>query len=540
MRVAALVLGLGMLCALPFGSLRAGSSLKVIPVPVPGASGAANNAVFAFDRYVILAPFLPSGEVSEDSKLSEFDNHYIHLFDTKNPDAKLEPSDLKSCYFPAKLLFDPVGRNVFVRGTEYLEGEDGVYQPIEVISHVRLNLDEKGKPYFSADPRVLIRIKGVGTEFTSDAPVDMALAYNGKMLLYTNGATVFSYDVQTGYVSALEFIAPKDYSTNYAISHLSIDEPTNTLIVATSRRVEGEGGKVEYGSDIFFGKLESNGTLAPAPKSIKSFEFPEGVFLTPGSNAVIVSDSNSEPQFAYFVTNDGSLFQVDLRVPGVINKFDRIAVFGELAQVDNEKASPRVVSYDRVKRVLGATRVGSFVRIQRPANGRPGRPGRPGSIQRPANIRVHDTPGLALAQFNKKNKISRQQVFADELQDAGALSNVVFDGQASLFGATYSGSLFSIDLSDLGAGRLTSLGVVGSRVDHLAYNSARETFVAIDSFELDEQGLNIASSGSLVIARFRSDDDTQATSLFQIFRAEGSLLAIAAPKIQRPCGVRRR
>ena len=120
-------------------------------VSLPGVHGATNNTVHAFDRYVIVAPFAPTGDIGDGSDLSKFDNHYLYLFDTKKPENGPRLADLKVCYFPTKVKFDPNTGNVFVRGTEFIDVGGGQFEAREVLVHAHLNLESDGKPAFDTD-----------------------------------------------------------------------------------------------------------------------------------------------------------------------------------------------------------------------------------------------------------------------------------------------------------------------------------------------------------------------------------------------------
>ncbi|HET9532896.1 MAG TPA: hypothetical protein VFQ92_21255, partial [Blastocatellia bacterium] len=158
----------------PYYSGHTESVSKIQSVEMPGLTGAANNVIYIDDRYVLAAPYAPSNIEAEEPEdgldLEKLDNHYLYLIDTKKPNNKLNPADLKTCYFPSRVLYDAATRTVFVRGTEFYKNESGEDASREVIVHVHLNLDTDGKPYFEPDAPVPIPIEGHKTSFSEDAP----------------------------------------------------------------------------------------------------------------------------------------------------------------------------------------------------------------------------------------------------------------------------------------------------------------------------------------------------------------------------------
>jgi hypothetical protein len=485
--VAILLIGI---CAIPSRSYL-GDTLPSDNVSLPGVHGATNNTVYAFDRYILAAPFAPTGDV-DPSDISTFDNHFLYLFDTKKPESSPRYTDLKVCYFPTKVIFDENTGNVFVRGTEFVEVGPGEYESREVLVHTHLNLESDGKPAFAADAPVPIRIKGNGTEYAADAPIDFALGHSGRILVFTNGSSIFTYDVVKGDFYPVVI----DYSIDNVISFLGIDEASNTLIVATSKRIEGIEGGVKFTSELYFYKLEKDGTVNSI-KRLLPVEFGEGIFLSAGSNAAISWDANTEtPEYAYFVTNDGAVCQVDLRtrnIPGVI---ERVAFLPEVAQGEGLEPGPVTVNYDRTKRLLTAVKRGTFWNIRRPSFVERG-----GRIRRPSFAQFDGAAAIALVQFNKKNRVVGQRIFDKVFGKENRISNLVAGQSGIGLVATHSGLLFALDTTGaLDQTNVSLIGEIGSRIDFISYNAVRQNLAAVSSCQLEEGSQGLVP-GSLLFAR---------------------------------------
>src|SRR6185369_4932041 len=203
-RLATLFLALSAMIGMPSNSSLAAAPWKVSSVVLPGVNGGSNNVAFAFDRYVLVAPYAPLNPIDENSDLKQLDNHFVYLIDTKKPSDGALPISIegfdpsgngsKTVFYPTRVLFDPIGRIVYVRGTRF-EKQEGGYKGIEVIAYLHLNLDDNNKPIVTSKA-VVFDIKGVGTdENCSDAPIDFALGQKGNLLVFTNGASIFTYNV---------------------------------------------------------------------------------------------------------------------------------------------------------------------------------------------------------------------------------------------------------------------------------------------------------------------------------------------------------
>jgi hypothetical protein len=554
MRAAILTLTVSTLLAASSYSPFAATSWKIASVELPGASGVNNNVAFAFNRYVLVAPYAPSKHVEDNGDLSQLDNCFLYLIDTKKPSdepkrVKLATNNSpdapgKIVYYPSRVLFDADSSTVFIRGTRFAD-KGGELEEIEVLSYLRLNLDDNDKPTFDSTV-VTIDIKGVDSEHCVDAPVDFALAHKGSLLLFTNGASIFSYNIGKGYVYKVDIVPQEAFGENSRISYLDIDKATDTLIVCWNKAEKAEGGAIKTSSELSFYGVDSDGTL-PFKARAYSYNFVPGTALTAGSTVAIASSYTKESpdklvaDSAFFVTNDGSLCQIDFDDVGTPASVKQLRKFDELAEPASGDGGPRVVKYDAARRVVGIVKQGFTAQIRRPSNGRPGRPG---GIVRALNASAHvEQPAFALVKLGKRNKVVSSQVFVEGFKDERGLSNFVYGDDSQWLVSTHSGRLFSLALSgDPAEAQLQRLGEIGARIDYIEYFGNRASVIAISSFQSDEQGLDIASPGSLIVAK-KGDAITQVQSFGAMFLetagSPGSWLASATPSIRRPCNVKR-
>src|SRR5436853_4381183 len=112
-------------------SLKAANPIQVYSINLGGVTGATNNTVLAYGRYVLIAPFWPTKGVAENGELDldKLDNRYLYAIDSKKPTSDPLKADLtsaisqkgvtKTVYFPTKVLFDPASSTVYVRGTRF-------------------------------------------------------------------------------------------------------------------------------------------------------------------------------------------------------------------------------------------------------------------------------------------------------------------------------------------------------------------------------------------------------------------------------------
>jgi hypothetical protein len=340
-----------------------------------------------------------------------------------------------------------------------------------------------GKPAFDADFVVPIHIKGINSDYTENAPTDFALGHDGRILVFTNGSWIFTYDVVKGTPYTLVI----DNDPENLISYLDVEPTSNTIIVATSRRIEGAEGGVKFESELSFHELEENGTTNKI-KELRPEQFGEGIYLSPGSNAAVSADPiTGTAEFGYFVTNDGSLCQVDLRAEGDVGRIERLAVLPEMAQAEGFEPGPVTVSFDRSKRLLTIVKRGTFTRIRRP-----GYLERGGRIRRPGYIEYDGSAAVAIVQLNKKNRVIGQRVFDKVFGKENRLSNLVAGRNGVGLIATYSGLLYALDSSaSLDQASVTFVGSISSRIERITYNASRQNLTAISSYkDIDEtQGI---------------------------------------------------
>jgi hypothetical protein len=523
-------------------SLRAANPIQVYAINLGGVTGATNNTVLAYGRYILIAPFWPSSGVSEngDLDLEKLDNRFLYVIDTKKPNSDPLKQNLtsdvsqkgtpKTVYFPTKVLFDAASSTVYVRGTRFEETDTGV-TPIDVIAYVHMNLDDKGKPVFDTNI-VPIDIRGVSGGFASDAPQDFALGTNGSLMVFTNGASIFSYDLSQGYVNSLSIVPSKEYRADDTISFLDVDVATNIISVCWNKKVVNPDGDNSVSSDLSFYHLEKGGTFTPM-KHVKPDQFPKGTALSRGSNIAIVTDVDTDSQFALFTRSDGSLCSVDLKSDGNDAIVKQLYTFSELAQPAGVDASRLLIQYDSTTRTIGIVSPGFVIQISRPVNGKKGR------ISRPVNV-TSATPVLGMAKLGKKNKVGSVNVFTREFEGEGGLSNFVnWQGSQWLI-STYSGKLFSAGIpSDLQNSLLQYLGPIGSRVERIDYYGDRESIVAIESCTLEDDGLQLASPGSIVVGKVLDIQSQPNGTVIQALLPNASILGKHVPAIRRPCNIKR-
>jgi hypothetical protein len=522
-------------------SLRAANPIQVFSVNLGGVTGATNNTALAFGRYILIAPFWPSKGVAEDGELDldQLDNRYLYAIDTKKPNSDPVREDLtlavsqkgitKTIYFPTKVLFDEASSTAYVRGTRFEQTDDGV-TAIDVIAYVHMNLDDKGKPVFDANV-VPIDIKGVSGGYASDAPQYFALGANGDLMVFTNGASIFLYDVNQGYLNELPIIDAEEFGPNNTISFLDVDKATNVVSVCVNKVEANKDGDPSPSSQLSFYQLDKRGTLS-LMKQVSSDQFPNGTILTAGSNIAIVADSESE--FAVFARSDGSLCGVDLLSDGKGTVVRQLYAFDALAQIAGGSASPLMIQYDPATRAIGIVRPGFVIQISRPTNGRRGR------ISRPTNMQTLGAPVLAMAKLNKKNRIGSVKVFTDDFDGEQGLSNFVSWQGSQWLISTYSGKLFSAALAnDLQNATLEYLGPIGSRVERIDYYGDRDSIVAIQSFTLEDDGLGLSSPGAVVVGKVLEIQSQPNGSVIQALLPTASMLGKRVPAIRRPCNIKR-
>ena len=399
---------------------------------------------------------------------------------------------------------------------------------IDAFAYVRLVSDDKGKAEFDTDV-VTFDIEGVSSPHTGEAPLDFAFSAHGDVLVFTNGATVFSYNLAEGYLNRVEIVGAGDYSESNSISFLDVDSATDIVSICQNRKVIGKDNFTRVSSELSFYKLGERGSFGLLKRTEPGLSS-DGRALAAGSNIVIVSDADSE--VALFATNDGSLCQVDLSI-GIDSGVTPLYRFPELALLSVVGSNPLLIQYDPApKRTVGIVKPGFTTQISRPTNGKHGK------ISRPTNLHIaSDAPVLAMAKLSKRNKVISAGSFSKDFADDGGLSNLVIGQDSQWLISTYSGKLYSVGVAgDLQDSTLQIIGSLGSRVDRFDYFAARSSIVAISAFTLDENGMQIASPGSLVFGKLT---DLQPESVLQALLPTASMLGSSTPTIRRPCNIRR-
>ena len=515
---------------------------QLYSIGLGGVTGAANNTVLVFGRYVLVAPFAPTKGISDDGylDLDNLDNSSLYLVDAKKPTSPLITKDMsgwdptpghsKTVFFPTRVAYDEKSSNVYVRGVRF-EESDGDVTPVDVIAYVNLHQDSDGTPKFDNNV-VLIDIPRASNKRSGSAPLYFAVSGQGDLLVFTNGATVYSYNLIEGYIQELGIVDASDYGANDSISYLNVDPATNIVSICRNREISDKSSQTVTTSELSFYRLGQYGSFQLL-KHVNPEDFPDGAALAAGSNVAIVSDPDKESSaIATFVTRDGSLCTVDLDDEGTSTTARRINKFQELAQNDDSDSSPVLVSYDSGSKAIGIVKPGFTVQISRPSNGRRGR------ISRPSNIHIASgQPVFAMARLNKKNKVSSAKAFTDAFKDEGGLSNFVSGDNSQWLISTYSGNLYSVSLGDdLKDSTLGLIGPLGSNVDRIDYYSDRASLVAISSFTLDPDGIRMSTPGSLVVVKL---SQSSGDAMLQALLPTAYALGRQAPSIRRPSNVRR-
>lgn len=468
----------------PTGPVKA-----VFSVPMPGVSSELNNIVET-SAGILVAPFAPFGLTVEDLeekeffKLQKLDNHFLYLINSEDPLASPKSIDL-GCYWPTKLQFDEATRTAFVRATAYLSAEEGGEPyPAEVVAYIHIS--EKG----DFDPRVVtIPIKAVGDtdptalfvsstehKWASSAPDEFVLGRQGKFVVFTNGASIYSFSTVEGYINESELVPASDYSLDNSITHLDINYESNTIVAVVSQRTQKKASWKHF-SDIYFLALNENGSFSLISK-IGRESFPEKTAVAPGNPvALSLNSETGSPDFAFAVLNDGTLYRISIS-DGAVKP---IAFFPELATGDGERRAPRSVTYDPLSRSVGIVEHGRRLQVSRPAYGRRGRNGK---VSRSFTLnQVLESPAVAVAQIGNKGKVSSSTVIVDFGSAADSISNLAFAEEGRGLFAASSGKLFSVEVA---SGALSQVGELGVGVDSISYNAAGLRLAGIKSFAVDE------------------------------------------------------
>ncbi|HKP13770.1 MAG TPA: hypothetical protein VJZ91_16735 [Blastocatellia bacterium] len=529
-------------------SPQAAQPWKVMTLDLAGADGANNNTAFVEDRYIMVAPYAPSKMPTDAAAVEPLDNCNIFLVDSKKPSDNVQAHVIGSAvdpkmrlYYPTRLMYDERTHIAYVRGTRYEPVEGGVKE-IAVIAYMHVNLDTYGKPTFD-DNVVMIDIAGVGEETVADAPDDFLLAYNGELLVFTNGASVFTFNINHGYLYQVDLVKAEAYDAGGRIAYLGLDDATHTLSVYWNSQAV-EKGAAKNATELSFYALDQNGTMR-LNKRLYPEDFADGAYLTGGSSIEIFQSKDADGVLhtsGLFVTSDGSLSQVDATSPD--HSIKRLVQFDAMA-TSGADGSPRILKLDTAKRTVGVVRQGYTAQIRKPANGRGGKPG---SVIRALSLfEPVEPPALAVARFNKPlNKVVGSKVFADDFRGEDGLTRLI-DGQESQWMlATRSGKVIALSTADaMDTLALSVLTQLGSRTGRIDYSASRDSIVAINSYGLDGAQEQIAESGELIVAR-RTSGGAQTFSIASASTASASVAAgdrgsqSPTPSIRRPCNINKK
>jgi hypothetical protein len=491
-----------------------------------------NNVQFVDDRYILTAPYAPSKPITDETPLGEYDNHRLLMFDSKKITNEPLVIDLKDCYFPTKVFFDPESRMVFVKGTRIVEGANGEYEASAVIKYLRLSFPEDGK-YQSDVQAITIPIDGGDGKASIDAPDIFVLRKN--LFIFTNGKSIFTYSLNEGYLYQVAFITADRYDpeTN-TISNLYLDSVSGVLSIVISKKTKVGETEWKHASELYFYRLNDDGTI-----DLLNHILPEGFegsAIAPGSNLAINGDSTTGT--AYFVAANGKLYQTGWNgtsaSPGTLNE---ITSLEEYNQPNHEFLSSVKISYNKETHVFELLKSGSAVFIHRPLNG--GR-GKIGKIHRPLNLRIDvGEPALALIQMaTKRNKVLSRNIFVTELEGQGGVSDMISDNSGSRYVATYSGNVFELSgTNELDKASLNFLGQIGTRLSSMFYFASRNAIVAINAPETENEA--IISPGGLSLAkRKESSNYLSFVNWAEDALAGNAVLGLNIGSIRRPCNTR--
>lgn len=544
-RLAVILIALMLLGGVLVSSPQAAQPWKVASVDLVGANGENNNMAFAYDRFILVAPYAPSKVPSAPDAVDQLDNYNIYLIDSKKllDGVKSHPIETASgdrLFYPTKLIYDDSSHTVYVRGTRFVRVDGGV-QEIAAIAYIHVNLDpDNGKPAFG-DNVVMIDIAGVGEDKASDAPDDFALADNGNLLVFTNGAWIFTYNLGHGYLYHVEIVPSDAYNAGSRINYLDVDAASGTLTVSWNNKL-GEEGKTKNVTTLSFYQLESSGTMQ-LRKRLYPEQFSEGVYITEGSNIPVLANFDEQGKFApgsfaLAVTSDGNLCQIDLTGGNDVSlTLKPLVQFDALATSDSADGSPRMLKYDPAKRTVGIVRQGFTAQIRKPANGKTGRPS---SVIRTLSLfNVVESPVLAIARLGKNlSRVIASKVFVDEFRNEAGLTRIIDGPDSQWWLATYSGNVLALStLDSIDATDLNLLTQVGPRTGRIAYFGSRDSLVAINSFALDATQEQIGEPGALVVAR-QAARSTQSFSIASVSTTNRPAGAQGpTPSIRRPCNI---
>lgn len=496
-----------------------------------------NNLAFATDRYVLTAPYAPSKPITEDTKLSDLDNNKLFIFDGKRTDKEPYVVDLKSCYYPTRLVYDAEAKMTFIRGTQIDEDpETGDYLTSEVIKYFPLSEDGK----ITSLEAQTIPIKTDDGRPAVIAPNAFVHCGN-NILMITNGSSIFAFNTQEGFLYQVRFITPENYDPeNNTITSLDFDSQSRVLTIIINKKTKIDDNQWKHESELYLYEVKNDGRVDQL-SHIAPVEFGNGA-ITAGSNVFIdkgidPENKNNNVGDGYFTSSDGRLCRISWNGPTAnLGKITEVASFAEFVQPNGEYLSSVKTYYDKANKAFKMLKNGSTSYIHRPINVGSGRIGK---IHRPINVRVEvESPALGLIQFGKRNKVAAQKVFTSELAGEGGVSDLITDDSETTYFTTYSGKLFELSgPSEVTTTSLRLVGQVGDRLSSVTYFAPRNAMIAVSALEAGDEG--IASPGGIYfIKRKGADDLVGFVNWAENAFSNNAVLGLSYGSIRRPCNNR--
>src|SRR5689334_19162916 len=148
-RLGVILIAMLLLGGLLVNSPEAAQPWKVASVDLVGADGENNNIAFAYDRFILVAPYAPTKMPENPAAADQLDNYSIYMVDSKRPadgvkSHAIETASGDRLFYPTKLVYDENSHTVYVRGTRFVPVDGGV-QEIAAIAYMHVNLDSNSK-----------------------------------------------------------------------------------------------------------------------------------------------------------------------------------------------------------------------------------------------------------------------------------------------------------------------------------------------------------------------------------------------------------
>ncbi|HEV8482256.1 MAG TPA: hypothetical protein VGV87_01750, partial [Blastocatellia bacterium] len=280
-----------------YSGLR-GSALKVQTVGIPGLTKENTRFAFADDGYALVAPYAPSQKRKTigPEDIEKLDNNNIYVVDTQNAKAEPRKIGLGNLYYPTSVVIDEAHETAVVAGTilDTVRDKETGQELVQVSAGIALahlhTIDHKVEA--TAQP-VILRIPGRdGTETTPDAPGAIFLGGSrGGFVVFSNGASVYSVSIADGALSELEVIPGDEYSPNNYVSVVAVDKDSSVVVLSQNLIEKNRDGDAIQKTSLLFYSLKDDGSFS-AWKMTDSGGFPEGTFLSEGSQVAIATDDS--------------------------------------------------------------------------------------------------------------------------------------------------------------------------------------------------------------------------------------------------------